>query len=619
VAQDPPTRRRARRAPDATPPPRQRSVTRARSSARREEASSAHGATKSQLRDIIEFAPDALLVVDSEGRIALVNHQTERMFGYAREELVGQPIEMLIPEQSRAIHQHHRMRFMAEPHTRPMGVDLPLSGRRRDGAEFPVEIGLSPLHDSATFAVVAIVRDITDRRRIEAERAAAEAANQELRKLQTITDTGLKAGVLQISMDDLLPALLDRIRKVMAVDNVAILLAAPGADVLTLTTAQGVEEPLAGQLRIPFGAGIAGRIAATQSPVVVDDLQAVEVANPLLREEFRSLLGVPLLVDTRLIGVLHVTTVAPRRFIDTDIRLLQLVAERVADLIERARLSTEEQRSRREAEAAQISAEAARELSQRLDEFLSVASHDIRSPVAVIKGNTQQALREFDHLLADYALDDPDGDVRAVRESLAEAVVGADRLTRLVEVLFDIVRARNGKLDLQIELYDLAAIVSATVEAQRVATPDRAIRLKLPDERPALVRADADRLGQVLTNYLSNAIKYSLDTSEITTRLEVYAGMVVVSVQDEGPGLPWVEQGRVWEMFHRAPGVQVQSAAVSAGSLGLGLHVCKQIIELHHGKVGVESVEGHGSTFWFSLPLAADSSAPPERQSVPAS
>jgi PAS domain S-box-containing protein len=578
-------------------------TTRARPGARRSEPSSAPVAAE-QYRDIIELAPDALFAVDAEGHIALVNQQTERMFGYAREELLGQPIEALIPERRRATHRRLRAGYMAEPHTRPMGVDLPLFGRRRDGSEFPVEIGLSPLQAGSDFAVVAIVRDITERRRIEAERAATEAANQELRKLQIITEAGLHTGLLQVEMDDLLPALLARVRQVMGVDNAALLLAAPGEQTLTLSLAQGAEEQLTGQVRIPFGEGVAGRIAATRASLIVDDLRKVEVVNPLLREKFRSLAGAPLLVDTRLIGVLHVASVTERRFTDTDIRLLELVAQRVASLIEQARLYAEEQTSRREAEMARVNAEASRELSQRLDEFVSVASHDIRTPVAVIRGNIQQAQREFELLLANEALDMTHDDVRAVRESLTEAGAGADRLTRLVDMLFDIVRARNGKLELQMAICDLAEIVSATVEAQRIATPSRALRLELSEERPVLVHADADRLGQVLNNYLSNAIKYSPDTSVITSRLEVYGGKAIVSVQDEGPGLPWTEQSRVWEMFHRAPGVNVQSATAKAASLGLGLHVCKQIIELHHGQVGVESVEGQGSTFWFSLALA---------------
>ena len=272
MAHDPPPRRQTRRAPEATAPTKRQRATHARPGAQRPEPSSSQAAGE-QYRDIIELAPDALLAVDSDGRIRLVNQQTERMFGYAREELLGQPIEALIPERSRAGHRRLRAGYMAEPHTRPMGMDLPLFGRRRDGSEFPVEIGLSPLGAGSEFAVVAIVRDITERRRIEAERAAAEAANQELRKLQTITEAGLHTGVFQVEMDDLLPALLARVRQVMAVDNAALLLAAPGEETLTLTLAQGAEERLTGQVRIPFGEGVAGRIAATRAPLIVDDLR----------------------------------------------------------------------------------------------------------------------------------------------------------------------------------------------------------------------------------------------------------------------------------------------------------------------------------------------------------
>jgi signal transduction histidine kinase len=130
-----------------------------------------------------------------------------------------------------------------------------------------------------------------------------------------------------------------------------------------------------------------------------------------------------------------------------------------------------------------------------------------------------------------------------------------------------------------------------------------------------VVLADADRLGQVLGNYLTNALKYSSGDRPVVVRLEVAEGLSVVSVQDEGPGLPWEEQSRVWEIFHCAPGVVAQSREMG-GSLGLGLHICKRLIELHHGRVGVESVVGEGTIFYFTLPLApgAPGSATPGNQ-----
>ncbi len=116
------------------------------------------------------------------------------------------------------------------------------------------------------------------------------------------------------------------------------------------------------------------------------------------------------------------------------------------------------------------------------------------------------------------------------------------------------------------------------------------------------VVADADRLGQVVTNLLTNALKYSPPDRPVNIDLAVDERQVCVTVRDEGSGLPREEQDRVWEPFHRVPGIEAQGGA--KGSLGLGLYICKTIVELHGGRVGVESEEGKGSTFWFTLALA---------------
>lgn len=116
---------------------------------------------------LLESAPDAMVIVDTAGKIVFVNTQAERIFGYSPQELLGQPVETLIPEQIRHAHVRHRTEYAAEPHTRPMGVGLELRGRRKDGSTFPVEISLSPLEESNGRFVASAIRDITERKEIE--------------------------------------------------------------------------------------------------------------------------------------------------------------------------------------------------------------------------------------------------------------------------------------------------------------------------------------------------------------------------------------------------------------------------------------------------------------------
>jgi PAS domain S-box-containing protein len=119
------------------------------------------------MRSLLESAPDAMVIVDSAGVIQLANAETQKLFGYAREDLIDQPVEMLIPERYRARHPDHRNRFFSDPLARPMGAGLELAGRRHDGSEFPVEISLSPLQTEDGLLATAAIRDVTERKRAE--------------------------------------------------------------------------------------------------------------------------------------------------------------------------------------------------------------------------------------------------------------------------------------------------------------------------------------------------------------------------------------------------------------------------------------------------------------------
>ncbi|TMC16778.1 MAG: PAS domain S-box protein [Chloroflexi bacterium] len=195
--------------------------------------------------------------------------------------------------------------------------------------------------------------DITEFKRVEEERiqllaseqvarATAVAATKRLQALQDITDTALA----HLTLNKLLHEMLVRVREIIDVDNSAILLVTEDGQYLTVYTAIGPEEQVAPQVRVPVGQGFAGKIAAHREPLIVTDPSKAEIITPLLREKLRSLLGVPLLVQDRVIGVIHVGTLNPRQFTEEDVRLLQRAADRIALAVDHAHLYESEQRAR---------------------------------------------------------------------------------------------------------------------------------------------------------------------------------------------------------------------------------------------------------------------------------
>ena len=254
--------------------------------------------------------------------------------------------------------------------------------------------------------------------------------------------------------------------------------------------------------------------------------------------------------------------------------------------------------------------DALRTSERRMNEFLGIAAHELRTPLTSVSANVQMALKQVRTIgRAAYA-----DDTRATRERpqpLQRATLLLERtdrqilrLARLVSDLVDVSRIQAGRLDMRLEPCDLLTLVREAVAEQRTSWPHRAITLDEPvDVSATPIIADADRIGQVATNYLTNALKYSPDDTEVAVTVRTNNdGRLRVEIRDHGQGLDTDQQEHLFERFYRAPGIEQQSG--SGVGLGLGLHICKTIIERHGGSVGVISAPGEGSIFWFTLPLS---------------
>jgi PAS domain S-box-containing protein len=264
---------------------------------------------------------------------------------------------------------------------------------------------------------------------------------------------------------------------------------------------------------------------------------------------------------------------------------------------------TEREHLLEEREEARANAIAAQEVARQMNDFIGIISHELKTPLTSIKGNLQLAQRNLVRFLKQETAQEGDqlqGIITAQGLlNRAERQIGVQN--RLVNDLIDVSRIQADKLELQIGLFDLAQLVREAVEDQRNLLPGRTIRFET-SVLEVFVLADAERVGQVVNNYLSNALKYSDTNLPVEVDLKMKETLAQVFVSDKGPGLSKEQQQRIWERFYRAPGIEVKSG--SGVGLGLGLYICRTIIERQGGQVGVESSPGEGSTFWFNLPLA---------------
>jgi signal transduction histidine kinase len=389
----------------------------------------------------------------------------------------------------------------------------------------------------------------------EAERGATE----QLRKLLLVTD----AAISHLSLDALLDELLERIRDILDADTAACLMLDERSNELVARAAKGLEEEVERGVRVPLGRGFAGRIAADQRPVAIDDVDHGDVLNPLLREKgIKSLLGAPLMARGRVLGVIHVGTLQPRVFGAEEAELLQRAAERAALGVERAILHDE-----------------LRQLDQVRERFVSRASHELRTPAAAVYGAAETLERRSDELAPEH--------VRALQSIVYEQSV---RLAELIEKLLDVSRVEAHAVEIKPQRLLVEEVLENLVGAFSGGTD---IELRVPAGLEA--KADPVAVDRVVTNLVINAIRHG--APPILVSAHRTSGELRIAVEDGGPGVPADVRAELFEQFTR-------SASSAAPGSGLGLAIARSYARAHGGDVHHEDVSPSGARFELVLPQA---------------
>jgi GAF domain-containing protein len=440
---------------------------------------------------------------------------------------------------------------------------------------------------ATTFADQAVIA-IENVRLFDEVQARTHELSQSIEELRALGDV-TQAVNSTLDLETVLTTIVAKAVQLSTTDGGAIYVFDEERREFQLRATHGTDEAMIAAIReqgIRTDERIIARATAQRAPVQIPDL-AKEPSSPIvsivIRAGYRAVLVVPLLRPGEIVGTLVVRRKQPGEFAQSTIDLLETFADQSVLAIQNARLFREIEEKGRELEIA----------SKHKSQFLANMSHELRTPLNAILGYTE--------LILDSIYGEPTEKMRTVLERLQ---ANGKHLLGLINDVLDLSKIEAGQLTLSLDDYSLTDVVHGVVSAVEPLAAEKRLAFKA-DVAPGLPtgRGDGRRLSQVLLNLVGNAIKFT-DKGEVAIRASATNGTFTVAVCDTGPGIS-ADQAKIFEEFQQAD----SSITRKKGGTGLGLSIAKRIIEMHGGRIWVESEPGKGSTFYFTLPVRVEAQA----------
>jgi PAS domain S-box-containing protein len=581
--------------------------------------------SEEKFKGILESAPDSIVITNPEGKILMVNARTENLFGYNRDEMIGQEVEILIPDRFREGHYHHRKEYNSDPEIRAMGIGLELYGIRKDGKEFPVEVSLSPIHISdEELLIFAAVRDITVQKKAESE---IKQLNKELDK--RIAE---RTSELELSLRNEKKARLEASRnqqKIIFLSKASEILSSSLNYSHTLSElAKTITPAIADwcifhevksdktinpiiishidQRKIDIGYELARKFPSDPNvpkglykvirthkpeffPAIPYKLLEVFTHNEehllIIRSlKIKSLISVPLIIREKVYGIMTLILEGDsRQFDEEDLEMALEIARRASLAIENGRLYQEAQDLNMDLEqrVANRTLELAT-INKELESFSYSVSHDLRAPLRSIDGFSNLILKKYVDLLDETG-----------KDYFSRVIHASQQMGHLIDDLIKL--SQITRIEMNREITDLSEMAGTIAAELKASQPGRKAAILIQPQ--LLANVDRNLMQIALHNLFDNSWKYS--RNQPNTKIEfgtmLQNDKTVYYIRDNGVGFDMKYVDKLFGAFQR-----LHSTTEFEGT-GIGLATVQRIIRRHSGKIWVEGELDKGATFYFTL------------------